>query len=199
MTISAELEPIIIIDDFYTNPDSIRDIALNCEYYATKHDSFFVYGHAPYPGKVSKNSYSPKNLDLLVSNILKKPVRQLNGLNSGRFRISNKNDISTNKIHADDSYYAGVLYLNRLEKSIPGTIFYTHKHTGIKKSTSSLYDEIIKKGEDNDLSYWDINTVSYITYNRLIIYPANMFHGIGDLFGEDDQTARLVQLFFWEI
>ena len=53
--------------------------------------------------------------------------------------------------------------------------------------------------QNKDLSYWTPELVSYITWNRLVLYPANYFHGIGPTFGDTDDTARLVQVFFWEV
>jgi len=189
---------IIVIDNFYDNPDSVRQNALTCEYMPVKHDTgFFKFGHAPWPGRVSVNAYSPKNLDLSISKLLSKQVRQLPIINSGRFRMSRIDDIQNNMVHLDGCDYAGVLYLNDIANT-PGTIFYTHKKTNCMYGSKDLFDELILNNEVHDTQFWDINFVSNIVYNRLIVYPANMFHGIGPLFGTTNEDARLVQIFFWE-
>ncbi|MFN9952861.1 MAG: hypothetical protein ACK55I_07160, partial [bacterium] len=124
-------------------------MALNCEYMPIKHDNTtFSISEAPWPGKMSKQSYSPNTLDLHVSKLLKTPVRQLVGANSGRFRISNINDTSQNLVHIDSCSYAGVLYLNDIEDT-PGTIFYTHKRTKKRTCSTDFYTELNKANETN--------------------------------------------------
>lgn len=190
---------IFIIDNFYDDPEAVRTTALTCQYMPAKHDTRnFAYGHAPWPGKMSVESYSPKNLDLNVSKLLNKQVRQLEGINSGRFRMSNLGDTSTNLVHMDTCDYAGVVYLNNNIFDTPGTIFYTHKETKVSYGDKEFFEELIKNNQVNDIGYWELNLVSFIVYNRLIVYPANLFHGIGPLFGTNDNNSRLIQVFFWE-
>ena len=43
---------LIIIDNFY-NDDSMRDIALSCDYYPEKISKGYPNGNAPWPGKMS--------------------------------------------------------------------------------------------------------------------------------------------------
>lgn len=190
---------ILIVDNFYDDPLAVRNTALTCEYLPAKHDDNFRLGNAPWPGKMSKSFYSPANLDLKLSKLLGKHVRQMLNLNSGKFRISSINDSSRNLVHRDNSGYAGVCYLNPNLYSTPGTIFYTHKESKMARGDKFLYEKIIRNNDDNDLNKWEVNLISYIVFNRLIIYPADLFHGIGPLFGSTDEESRLVQLFFWEV
>lgn len=189
---------IIVIDNFYSDPVSVRQTALTCEYNEKKHDDFFKFGNAPWPGRMSKTSYSPKNLDLHISKLLNKPLRQYMGLNSGKFRYSLHNDDVSNAVHMDNCAYAGVLYLSNNVNDMPGTIFYTNKKTNLDQGNTSIFEKLILNGECDDENFWYKNFVSYIIFNRLIIYPGNKFHGIGPMFGTDIESSRLVQLFFWE-
>jgi hypothetical protein len=97
--------------------------------------------------------------------------------------------------------YAGVVYLNPPEQNIncEGTILYQHIPSGsrILKDKEEL-KRLIQSGEDKDLKYWRKELVSYVTWNRLIIYPAHYFHGTGPIFGTTDEDARMVQVFVWE-
>ena len=195
---------LIIIDNFYDNPDSIRDLALSCEYHPEKVSKGYPNGNAPWPGKMSKEAYSPNNVDAIVSKLLHKNLRQMRQLDSGMFRISKKtNDVGMfdNMLHADsheDIYYAGVVYLSEDHQNTPGTIFYERNSTGTDRLTSiDELKEIVRLGEFNDLSKWTVLTSSNVVYNRLIVYPASKFHGIGPVFGSTDDTARIVQLFNW--
>jgi hypothetical protein len=194
----------ITIDDFYEDPYKVREYALTCEYDGDKVSGNYNNGNAPWPGKMSKKPYLVPGLDLNVSKMLKRNVIQHLGKDSGKFRISKVTDTSNNLVHADDSLnncplYAGVVYLNPNVIDTEGTIFYKHKPSNERVLTSKdEYKRIVANGEDKDISYWQRELVSYVTWNRLIIYPGHMFHGIGPLFGSTDESARLVQVFFWE-
>lgn len=192
---------LISVDDFYDDPDNIRDIALSSEYYEDKKSIGYNFGSAPWPGKMSKKPYAPNWIDVKVSNLLNKNVRQARQADSGCFRISKKNSVSANLLHADsanNSYYAGVLYLTKNKEDVPGTIFYKQKSTGLDRASNEEHlKSIILKNEFNDLDKWTTHTISNIVYNRLLIYPANKFHGIGPVFGDDDESARIVQIFYF--
>ncbi len=194
----------ITIDDFYEDPYKVREYALTCEYDDDKVSGNYNNGNAPWPGKMSKKPYLVPGLDLNVSKMLKRNVIQHLGKDSGKFRISKVTDTSNNLVHADDSLnnfplYAGVVYLNPDVIDTEGTIFYKHKPSNERVLTSKdEYKRMVANGEDKDISYWQRELVSYVTWNRLIIYPGHMFHGIGPLFGSTDESARLVQVFFWE-
>ena len=195
---------LIVIDNFYDDPDSIRDLALSCEYFPDKVSVLFPNGNAPWPGKMSKEAHSPSWVDAKISKLLQKNLRQMRQEDSGRFRISkeiNSVGMFDNMLHADsckDNYYAGVVYLSEDHQSTPGTIFYERNSTGTDRLTSiDELKEITRLGEFNDLSKWTVLTSSNVVYNRLIVYPASKFHGIGPVFGSTDDTARIVQLFNW--
>ena len=194
---------LIIIDNFY-NDDSMRDIALSCDYYPEKISKGYPNGNAPWPGKMSKEAHSPVWIDAVVSKQLNKNLRQMRQMDSGHFRISqatNEHGMFDNMIHADgtnNDYYAGVVYLSKDQDATPGTLFYKQNSTGLKR----LVDEeqlnmLVLNKEDKDITKWTMHTSSNIVYNRLIIYPAYKFHGIGPCFGTSDDTARIVQLFNW--
>lgn len=178
-------------------------MALNAEYFETGYSKMFTSAPGPFPGKMSVNQYSPNDIDRKVSKLLQKNLRQNRSFDSGRFRLSKLNDISNIFIHVDDYYsnvYAGVLYLSLPEHCTNkvGTIFYTNKHSGKDSVTDNKeWENLIASNSFNDYSKWNINLISYNVFNRLIIYPVNKFHAIGELFGDTDENARLVQLFCW--
>jgi len=195
---------LIIIDNFYDEPDIIRDLALSSKYYPEKVSTGYPNGNAPWSGKMSKDAYSPSWINTKISKLLGKNIRQMDHFTNGSFRLSQETNVCgmfDNALHADTSdsnYYAGVLYLSKNQHTMPGTLFYKHKETGVDRALSPKHLETVVKSKDcNDLSKWDIHTASNFIYNRLIIYPASKFHGPGPNFGTSDKTARLVQLFNW--
>lgn len=191
----------VSIDDFYPDPDKVRNIALSSTYYAEGVSEGYKSGNAPWPGKMSIDPYYTNYVDITVSKLLNKNLRQLRNLDSSRFRVSSEGTKSVNVCHADtidSAYYAGVLYLNKNNNAMPGTIFYTHTETNSDSVTSIGHlENIIKNKHDKNIDCWSINMISNICYNRLIVYPANKFHGPGPSFGTGDD-ARLVQIFCWE-
>lgn len=191
---------LIIIDDFYDDPDSIRELALSYEYAQDGFSEGYKFGNAPWAGKMSVNTHNPRWIDAKVSRILGKNLCQMRNMDSGKFRLSPEGTVSKNVCHVDSiqkNYYAGVLYLNK-DIVQPGTIFYTHKDTGMDRAIDSTQViNLLKHKDDQNLNKWDINMVSYVTYNRLIVYPANKFHSPGPSFGTGNDS-RLVQIFTWE-
>ena len=195
---------LIIIDNFYDDPESIRELALSCEYHPEKVSKGYPNGNAPWLGKMSKEAHSPNWIDAVVSKLLHKNLRQMRQMDSGMFRISQQtSDVGMfdNMIHADghnDNYYAGVLYLSKDQEATPGTLFFKQNSTGLDRLIDDAHlKDIILKNEDKDVDKWTAHTVSNIVYNRLLIYPAYKFHGIGPCFGTTDDNARIVQLFNW--
>mgnify|MGYP001226810906 FL=1 len=79
---------------------------------------------------------------------------------------------SSNKIHKDsNSDYAGVLYMNPSPQPNSGTLLYDDRANVI----SSL---------DN-------------IYNRLVIYPAHIWHSLDNSFGNDINDSRLIFTMFY--
>lgn len=191
---------LISIDDFYDDPDNIRELALSCEYAQDGFSEGYKFGNAPWAGKMSVDAHSPRWIDAKVSRMLGKNLCQMRNMDSGKFRLSPEGTVSKNVCHVDTikkNHYAGVLYLNKNINQI-GTVFYTHKPTRKDRAIDNeQIIEILKNENDKDMDQWDINMVSYVTYNRLIVYPANKFHSPGPSFGTGDDS-RLVQIFTWE-
>lgn len=178
-------------------------MALNAEYYEDGYSKLYTNAPGPFPGKMSVNQYSPNDIDRKVSKLLQKNLRQNRSFDSGRFRLSKFSDSSNIFIHVDDcssETYAGVLYLSLPEhcKNKTGTLFYTNKISGKSNvDNENELKKLIQEKEFDNLSNWEVNLVSFNIFNRLIIYPVNKFHRIGELFGDTDENARLVQLFCW--
>lgn len=187
----------ISIDDFYSEPDHVRAMAVAANYNHKGEDvdtGFIAQG--AWPGLTSIDIYKVPKIDTIVSKLLNKPARQVS--NSGKFRVSVDGDVGRSPVHVDsttDTIIAGVLYLSKTTWSIPGTIFYTHKETNKNTFETNLHSV----NDFTNLDKWNVDMVSYVKYNRLILYPANRFHGPGPSFGSDINDARLVQLFLWEI
>jgi len=192
---------LVSIDNVYDDPDHVRDYALSVRYNIPGVDPLMnVLSNGSWPGITSIDTFKFPKIDSLVSSTLGKVVRQV--YNSGKFRLSSEGEIAKSPLHVDTkdfNTYAGVLYLNKVTDSIPGTIFYTHKETNTNFADAKTYEKILENNDLLNVDKWIVDSISHIKYNRLIIYPANRYHGPGISFGKVKEDARLVQLFLWEI
>lgn len=191
-----------IIDDFYSDPDTIRKMALEMPYFPVKESTKHLNKKAPWPGKISKDCYKPKDLDMRVSKALEKPIisTPVRAGISGFFRISKADDHPATFCHVDGvteisktQQYAGVLYLSPLN-GLSGTLFYKHKASSLVV-IKTIQD--LKKVEIdfNNESAWELIDMVEMKYNRLVLYDADTVHSYGTLFGDTDDNARLTQIF----
>jgi hypothetical protein len=195
---------IIIIDDFYSNPDEIRQIALNLKYPNPP-------GEYTYPGKNSEGNYYPKEIHTKFETILNRKL--IPAEPNGYFRLSLEQDNFKQDIHVDPVWeFGAVCYLNLPEQSIDegGTSFWVHKKTKLEKCPDN--NEEAKSygfsnareawwttvyGEGLDRNNWDRYLLSPMKYNRIVIFRTNLWHSHNYNFGNTLENGRLVQLFFF--
>lgn len=175
---------VIIVDDFYTNPDDVRKFALAQEFDQTGN----------YPGKRTKTFLNQSTMECIES-ILKPFSGDIidwcanDGL-TGSFQITTSCERSW--IHADDfNSWAGICYLTPNAPLSGGTGLFRYKET------KNMYqDNRDYTGETQDMTKWElVNQIGNI-YNRLVLYRGNLWHTSLDYFGKSNEDGRLFQLFF---
>jgi hypothetical protein len=174
---------IIVIDDFYSNPDQVREFALS--------QPFDVVGNYPGARTVPHITDGVKNtLSEIMSHAGGKVTDWLeSGGYTGAFQICTS--IDKTWIHADNyNTWAGVCYLTPDAPLSSGTALYRHKSSGEFSKTNNDY-------EGNDYTKWDM--VDYIAnkYNRLVLYRGDLFHASLHYFGDNMYNGRLFQTFFF--
>lgn len=174
---------VIIVDDFYSNPDEVRSFALS--------QNFEVVGN--FPGSRTLpflNDSIKASIAGVVSSAGGKVTDWLESYGyTGSFQICTASDRTW--IHADNfNTWAGVCYLTPDAPLSAGTALYRHKASGEYFKTTQDY-------EGYDYTKWDM--VDYIAnrYNRLVLYRGNMFHASVDYFGDSMLNGRLFQTFFF--
>src|SRR5262249_36911806 len=142
---------------------------------------------------------------------------------NGAFRLSPAAASARCDIHVDgggrENVYAAILYLSLPEHCRGGTAFWRHRDTGWERSPPK--DELAARGYGTFLEFerrwiqtyrlrnfaelqerraatWDCVLSVPMRFNRLIVYRGDYFHAITELFGDDAQNARFVQLFYFE-
>lgn len=172
---------IIVVDDFYANPDSVRAFALQ--------QNFDILGN--YPGKRTK-SFLTNDVKEAIEKIVNIPViKWFEESYTGSFQIALKDSITW--IHTDHfNNWAGVLYLTPNAPSNAGTGLYLHKPTNSmtkKDDPNYVYDT---RTED-----YELYDVIANKYNRLILFRSDIFHDAQGYFGDSLENGRLFQLFFF--
>ena len=173
---------LIIVEDFYTSPDTVRSYALQ--------QPFDIKGN--FPG-MRTQPYLPDNVKEAINHHMAFAGGVTNWFEdascTGCFQISTANDRTW--IHSDfHNMWAGVLYLTPNAPHTSGTALYRHKATG-------EHSRVTDDHESYDYTKWDKFDVIGNKYNRLILYRGDMFHASLDYFGSNLHDGRLFQVFFF--
>ena len=186
---------LITTDDFYQDPDPVRQYALNQE--------FTVYGN--YPGQRTHPVFYDSlkdSIQYLVQHAGGKITQFEEFEYNTSFQYTTAKDSSW--IHSDQTtMWAGVCYLTPDAPLTAGTALYKHKATGLYKAAikadgsydSKLMDKIYL--DSRDLSKWEMVDIVGNKYNRLILYRGDLFHSSLDYFGTNQYDGRLFQTFFF--
>jgi hypothetical protein len=174
---------VLIVDDFYSNPDSVRDFALQQE--------FKVQGN--FPGLRTATFLTPdvkETVQSVIWNVAGEVTNwnESDGL-TGSFELATSANRSW--IHTDHfNTWAGVLYLTPNAPLSGGTGLFKHRASGATMSHQ------LAEYESQDMTKWDLVDTIGNKYNRLAMYRSDLFHTSLDYFGHDLYTGRLFQLFF---
>lgn len=177
---------LMIIDNFYNNPDGVRSYALSQQFNIT--GNFPGARTSPYLPDDVKAAIQQcvKNLAGNITNWFDSPNDQ--GY-SGAFQLTTA--IDRTWIHADyNTMWAGVCYLTPDAPHSSGTGLYRHKATGEYRRSNTDHDGY-------DYTTWDLVDVVGNKYNRLVLYRGDLFHASIDYFGNNAQNGRLFQTFFF--
>lgn len=177
---------LIIVDDFYSNPDSVREYALS--------QPFEVSGN--YPGLRTK-PYLPDDLKASIQYIIQNAGGKVthwfeDSGYTGAFQICTAMDRTW--IHADSfNTWAAVCYLTPDAPLSAGTALYRWKETKEYERKDNSAPQL----DGYDYTKWDM--VDYVAnkYNRIVLYRGNLYHASVDYFGNNLKSGRLFQTFFF--
>ena len=177
MASRGKILKILINNDFFNDPDEIRNLALGYDYESSK-DTWHT--------QWKKNWIGERTKKLDIDEINKKTVTTFYNFDmsdcikyQSHFHIlhshnSNVEYLDHIKLHRDSKHknsYAGLIYLTPNAPKDSGTL--------------------IVDGENAKV----INIDNL--YNRLICYPSFLIHGTNDLFGDCRSNGRLTLVFFF--
>jgi hypothetical protein len=205
--------PTLCVDNFYKDPDKIREFALSLDYNSPDNNT------GEYPGKRTKS------LDLVNVAFYKKFCDKLfslyyDFLTPVEWEITTSfqlicplsdnplNSKNVGWIHSDvATVFAGVIYLTPDIKQNCGTSIFklisredisVEKYTHFNNVKKKLYLNNIDDGheealKDNNSDF--VETINFSNvYNRLISFDGNCYHGANNFYSNSE--PRLTQVFF---
>lgn len=178
---------LIVIDEFYSNPDSIRSYALSQE--------FTVTGN--YPGKRTScqlhHSYF-SNIKQRFEQILGRTITYWpEGYNSS-FQIATEDLKSW--IHRDKTEWSVIVFLTPDAPAYSGTKFFRHIATDAEFAVNDDHEAVMNQDTYNNDS-WELVDQVGNKYNRCVFFRGKRCHISGDYFGTDLYSGRLFQTFFF--
>lgn len=166
----------LIVDNFFNNPDAVRNFALTLDYRSREHHEFFE--------GVRSNHLHTIN-EKFCSDVCSKIILEYFGTGNYNYEASvffhktsnnDKHDLQwiNDKVHTDPVVVTGIVFLTPDAPVSCGTQTY-------QISNGNYVPDVVMGNR----------------YNRLIAYNGDVPHSAMDLFGEGD-SSRLVMLFFLE-
>lgn len=182
---------IIVVDNFYENPDDIREIALAQE---------FTPDLRYHKGKRTSKKFLASGTKQMFESLLGRRITNWaeHGYN-GIFQYCTPEDALV--YHSDVQSYAGAIYLTPNAPVETGTSFFRSKeYPDIRKTwyEKGNYEEIFKGGFYDKTKFELVDNVGNI-YNRLVIWDSRLIHSASQYFGTDKYNSRLFHLFFFDI
>lgn len=198
---------LLVVDDFYQEPDDIRRLALHQEYHPHGKE---------YKGKRTRERFLWPFLKEEFERLLGRPILDwLQQPANGCFQLTGLNDPLV--WHSDLQSYAAVVYLTPQAPLDAGTSFWRDRtyhcrrppnhaleagrfpdHAARIDAHKEIYNDYNFLHPDN----WELVDRVGAVYNRLVVWDAHMIHSASSYAGLENDTAehaRLVQLFFFTV
>jgi hypothetical protein len=178
----------IVIDNFYENPDKVREFALECD---------FQYHPNNHKGCRTDYCYRFPGLKERFEELIGRKIRDWEQYETnGCFQYCIKGDETV--YHADTQQYAGVLYLTPDAPVDSGTGLYRSRITKKMKYDPEEYHTVFRNGHLDETDFEMVDRIGNM-YNRLILFDAKCLHAGINYFGTNKEDGRLFQLFFFDL
>lgn len=193
-----------IIDDFFPDPDRVREAALALDYPVPEKMEF-------YPGRNSTEALKFDGLDERISQIVGRRVIKHPETTSGATRIALEGDTSEVNVHVDRSDWSAIIYLSLDEHARGGTDFFRHKRTGMDRapvfpedlqqlgytSPMQMWDDVFWP-DTNRPEAWEKTFTIPMRFNRMALFRSYLWHNATPGFGTDLNNGRLILTYFFK-
>lgn len=181
---------IFVVDDFYEDPDFIRNFALS-----QKFDKGGI-GRG-YIGNRTFEQFLFPGLKEKFEEIMQHKITAWEGHGmNGRFQVSLAGDPLV--YHCDSQKWAGMLYLTPDAPFECGTTMWAHKKTRIRHNSHPQIMSTFRKESTLDKTFYEPVDVIGNVYNRLVIFDAGCIHSASEYFGFNENNCRLWHMFFFD-
>jgi len=176
-----------IVDNFYKDPEAIRDIALNTRY------ELITMGNYSGHDSLNKSIYFPEMMEKLKELF---PGGHY-AVVASRFRSTIQGDTHLTFIHCDcdvpNSGWHVLVYLKK-EPTEDGLLIYEHETKG-RTATMDAENILLLRETEDYTKFKVIETVPY-KYNRAVIVDYSQWHSpmIHDGFGDCIEDSRLMHI-----
>jgi len=181
-----------VVDNFYANPDAIREFALKQEY----HQGGLGRG---YIGRRTFKQFLFPGLKEEFERIMGKKITvwEAHGMN-GRFQYSMEGEPLV--YHCDAQQWAAMIYLTPNAPLETGTGSFALKGTQIFHNSQEGVMAAFRGDGAQNLDKTIFEPVDSIgnVYNRLVIFNAGYLHAALGYFGYKPENSRLWQMFFFD-
>jgi glycosyltransferase involved in cell wall biosynthesis len=177
---------IFIVDNFYVDPDKVREFALSVPY-----DQDLRW----YKGQRTLEAYRTEEIKKAFEHIIGERIVDWNSGYNGVFQLMQSSDPQV--YHYDTQKWAAMIYLSPDAPLESGTRLHKSKRNGTRHRDDFEAD-LAFAGDFYDSTKFDISDAAANIYNRLVIMDAGSFHSAGPYFGNDMQSGRLTHLFFFD-
>jgi len=186
---------IIVVDNFYSNPDLIRDFAIN---------NLNFNSSDYHKGMRSSESFILNGTKEKFEQIIGKSIVNWNNPSyaNGKFQFCTSLDPIV--YHTDIQSYAAMVFLTPNAPLQSGTATYKSIYTNTIKIDNDEVHTKTFKGLSNDLNFYDktsfevVDSIANI-YNRLIIFDSKNIHAAVNYFGDSIENSRFFHLFFFDV
>lgn len=173
---------IIVIDNFLSNPGSVREFTLKETF---SHD-------------ISVKTYANDAIKDGIQAHLSSPITKWDSCHNGRYELTTCRNTRIVKYH-DDTVWSGVLFLTPNVDPETGLGFHWCRGKCIKNynDIKTHKHEEYYSAHKRDMSKWMQTDMIGNVYNRLVLFKSNKF--VSDLqhFGICKNTGRLIQVFYF--
>ena len=180
---------IIVVDDFYKDPQEVRRLALQLPYK--------VKGN--FPGlRTEHQNNEPmfKDIKAHFEHILHKKITYWPEGYNNSFQYATE-DMSS-WIHRDLTEWSAIVYLTPDAPLWSGTKFYKHITLNAEEALSDRENQIMNR--DTHLTdKWELVDEVGNKFNRCVLFRGCRTHISGDYFGTSLENGRLFQMFFFNI
>lgn len=189
---------IIIVDNFYKDPDAVRNFAINN----------LSFNPSGYHKGCRTQRFILDGTKEKFENILNKKIInwEYPGYANGCFQFCVESDPIV--YHVDQQMFAGIVFLTPDAPLDSGTLTFKSKKTGRFKYSKSEIDQkdflssfTDDTGNVNFYSNTNLELVDRMAniYNRLVLFEARSIHAAEKYFGTTINNSRLFHIFFFDI